>query len=67
MKKIISLLMSLVMLVSVFSCFALPTNASESSNSIERYSVLILDDSGSMSGKPMTVQKQSAKKFCNSV
>ncbi len=67
MKKIISLLMSLVMLVSTFSCFALPTNASESSNSTERYSVLILDDSGSMSGKPMTVQKQSAKKFCNSV
>lgn len=67
MKKVISLLMSLVMLVSVFSCFALPTNASESSNSTERYSVLILDDSGSMSGRPMTVQKQSAKKFCNSV
>ena len=38
-----------------------------SDNSLYRYTVLILDTSGSMSGTPATVQKEAAIKFCNSV
>lgn len=34
---------------------------------IIRYTVLVLDTSGSMSGTPMTVAKQAAVKFCQSV
>ncbi|MCD7822653.1 MAG: VWA domain-containing protein [Oscillospiraceae bacterium] len=37
------------------------------SSDIVRYCVLILDTSGSMSGTPLTVQKQAAIKFCESV
>jgi len=33
-------------------------------NSLETYTVLILDASGSMQGAPMTAQKEAAKKFC---
>ncbi len=38
--------------------------AGSSQNNTERYCVLILDTSGSMSGTPASVQKQAAIKFC---
>ena len=44
---------------------ALP-HSSDSSDTM-RYSVVILDTSGSMNGTPSTVQKQAAIKFCESV
>ncbi len=34
---------------------------------IQRYTVLILDTSGSMSGEPLNVQKQAAIKFCDTM
>lgn len=40
---------------------------SESETSIIRYTVLILDSSGSMSGTPASVQKEAAIKFCQAV
>lgn len=36
-------------------------------NSTERYTIVILDVSGSMEGKPLAVQKQAAIKFCKSL
>ena len=39
----------------------------DSNEEILRYTVLILDTSGSMSGTPATVQKQAAIKFCESI
>lgn len=41
--------------------------AKAAATEISRYSVLVLDRSGSMSGTPMTVMKQAAIKFCESV
>ena len=43
-----------------------PMTLSEDSG-LSRYTVLVLDTSGSMSGTPRTVQKEAAIKFCNSV
>lgn len=43
-----------------------PTLMSDDVN-LYRYTVLILDTSGSMSGTPASVQKEAAIKFCNSV
>ncbi len=42
------------------------SHASNGGNTV-RYSVVILDTSGSMSGTPSSVQKQAAIKFCESV
>lgn len=39
----------------------------DDSSDILRYSVIILDTSGSMSGEPSAAQKKAAKKFCQSV
>lgn len=38
-----------------------------STTNVKRYTVLVLDRSGSMYGTPMTVMKQSAIKFCDAV
>ena len=58
-KKIFSVvLVAFIVLILSYSAFA---------DNANRYVVLILDTSGSMSGEPATVQKNAAKKFCQQV
>ncbi len=61
-KKIISFILVLSMIISVFS-IGMVSSAEEAS----RDTVLLLDVSGSMYGKPLQVMKEAAKKFCTSV
>ena len=63
MKKILSMLLAVLLLLG-----CLPSSvAAADEPEVARYSVLILDTSGSMSGTPVSKQKLAAIKFCNSV
>ena len=62
--RILSLLLCLVMLIGLLPTAVL---AVENTSSTVRYSVLILDTSGSMEGTPATKQKEAATRFCTSV
>ncbi len=66
MKKIFSLILATLILVT---CCPLSVFAETNSKNrdIVRYSVLILDASGSMYGTPCSVQKAAANSFCNTV
>ena len=61
MKRIVSAFLILVLLLG---CCAFSAAAAED---VVRYSVLILDSSGSMSGTPAAKQKTAAIKFCDAV
>lgn len=63
-KRIVAFLCCLMLLLCVFT--PISVNA-EAKKDIRRYSVLILDTSGSMDGTPMQKQKEAAIKFCESV
>lgn len=63
MKKVISIVLVILVIISCSTIGAL----ADSNNSKTRYSVLILDTSGSMSGTPSKVQKTAAKKFCEAL
>lgn len=64
--RILSIVLCLVLFASM-----LPITAEADDNSktgkVSRYSVLILDISGSMWGTPLSKQKEAAVKFCESV
>lgn len=60
MKKALSLILSLILIVS---CMALATIAA-SADTTPRYTVLVLDASGSMSCDKLAAEKQTAIKFC---
>lgn len=63
-KRLLCVFLSIIMLLGVFPVSAFGVNNND--NTI-RYTVLILDTSGSMSGTPASVQKQAAIKFCESL
>lgn len=65
MKKIISVLLIMTLLVS--SITMVQAGSSTSQTATTRYTVLILDTSGSMSGTPASKQKEAAVKFCESM
>lgn len=50
----------------IMGCMPAALFTSYAAGNIARYSVLILDTSGSMSGNPMEREKEAAKKFCES-
>ena len=60
-KKILAIIMTIMMLVS---CVALSASAA---NNKDRYSVLVLDCSGSMSGNKIAELKEGAVAFCEQV
>lgn len=61
-KKILAIILAAIMLVGSFAVtsFAAPSSK-------DRYSVLVLDCSGSMYGKPLEALKKGAKAFCDQV
>lgn len=60
-KKILALILGILILTS---CFAISASAAVSNT---RYSVLVLDVSGSMRGSPVAELKVAATKFCEEV
>ena len=64
-RLLISILCNLLLIQSALGS-AVAVTAAEKKD-IVRYSVLILDASGSMSGTPMEKQKEAAEKFCEAV
>lgn len=57
-----------ILLMLVIISFMIPTTAmAKSSDNIIRYSIVVLDSSGSMRGEPHSLQNVAAKKFCESV
>ena len=64
--KIMCLVLAIVLLVGLMPVSA--ANATEKQEkSAARYTVLILDISGSMSGTPENAQREAAKKFCEAM
>lgn len=67
-KKISSVFLALCIALSIVGIIPLKDSDSYAlQNNESRYSVLVLDASGSMEGAPMTAMKQAASNFCNSV
>lgn len=66
-KKITSLLLIIAMLISLIPNFAFADNTSGGGSTIKRYTVLVLDDSGSMSGAPKSTLQAASKKFVDQV
>ena len=65
-KRALAFLLCVCMMVTMLpTAFAVEDTASE--DNLQRYTVLILDTSGSMYGKPATAQKAAAIKFCESI
>ena len=64
MKKIISVILAVV-IVSSLGVFGFSSTAIEKET--VRYTALILDTSGSMSGTPAQKQKEAAVKFCDAM
>lgn len=64
LKKLSSIFTAFILIIS-----AIPFTASAkvTNEDIVRYSVLVLDSSGSMSGQPLTAMKDAATLFCESV
>ncbi len=63
LKRLSSLFTALVILIA-----AIPFSvAAKVTNDVVRYSVLVLDVSGSMSGEPISAMKEAASLFCDSV
>lgn len=63
-SKILAILLTLCLLLSLFP---LSAAAVETDGSTVRYTVLVLDTSGSMGGTPAQEQKEAAKKFVSSL
>lgn len=65
MKKILSVLLIMTLVISSITIaqFGYAANPTETN----RYTVLILDTSGSMNGTPASKQKEAAIKFCESM
>lgn len=63
-SRILAILLTLCLLLSLFP---LSAAAVETDGSTVRYTVLVLDTSGSMSGTPAQEQKEAAKKFVSSL
>lgn len=63
-SRILAILLTLCLLLSLFP---LSAAAVETDGSTVRYTVLVLDTSGSMSGAPAQEQKKAAKKFVSSL
>lgn len=61
LKKLLSIIMAVIMLTG---CMAINASAAVSN---ERYSVLVLDVSGSMSGSPVAEVRKAAVAFCEKV
>lgn len=76
-KRILSMLLAILMVLSlvpgsVFAEDILPienemNDESTSTEEVTRYTVLVLDTSGSMRGNPATKQNIAATKFCESI
>lgn len=60
-KKVLAVVMTVIM---VFGCMSITSFAAEKE---KRYSILVLDVSGSMSGEPIAAVKEAAKGFCEQV
>lgn len=66
-NRILSILLIVCMITLTFAPHDYAAAATSKTNEVNRYSVLVLDASGSMSGTPSTTMKQAAIKFCESV
>lgn len=64
MKRILALFVSALLAIVTIPALAF---ADTTQSFTERYTVLILDTSSSMSGEPFTAQEEAAKKFCAEV
>lgn len=65
-KRLLSTLLALCMVLAMLPATAMAAGNGNDSNLIptERYTVLVLDHSGSMRGQPIEQMKDAAKKFC---
>lgn len=69
-KKMFSAFLALCLTFSMMVFMPLKEQAvyaTSTKNNVTRYSVLVLDVSGSMSGTPLNAMKQAAQKFCSSI
>ena len=74
MKKIVGLLLAIVLCVCILpiNTFAQKKHnkndiGEKNTEKQKRYTVLVLDNSGSMEGTPLEYLKDAAVKFCNTV
>ena len=76
MKRFVSLILVIALVVSTVPNITIaapvgaglyPLTERDANDIAQRYTVLILDISGSMAGTPMTVMKEAAKKFVEAV
>lgn len=68
-KRLWAWLLVLAIIAGLFADL-FPTSqvmAADQTQEVERYTVLLLDTSGSMSGRPMEVAREAAQKFCISM
>lgn len=63
-KRFLSLLFAIALFVS---CLQIAPNTKAKGATTTRYTVLVIDESGSMYGTPMEKQKQAAKRFCKEI
>ncbi len=63
-KRLLSTLLALCMVLAMLPATAM---AAAPETPVDRYTVLVLDHSGSMRGSPISALKEAAKNFCNQV
>lgn len=67
MKKFLRLLSTAAAGIVAFSVLPKLPEAEVTAADPDRYTVLVLDTSGSMSGTPMIKEREAAEKFCNDI
>ena len=67
-KRLLSTLLALCMVLAMLPATAMAAgNTEPAKKPVDRYTVLVLDQSGSMYGKPLEQMKAAALKFCDAV
>ena len=64
MKKLIALVTAILVLMTTIASAIVSASPARD---VKRYTVLVLDHSGSMGGRPITAQAEAAKLFCESM
>lgn len=66
-KKFIKLSASILSVLLILSVFLQLSHTEAVASSTDRYTVLVLDTSGSMWGTPISKEREAAKKFCEDI